>query len=197
MDQTASANVRAAIQAELKESSRVLAALAERTESIEKVAEELVAAYKRGKKMVLFGNGGSAADAQHIATEMVSGFTIHNRPSLPALALTTDTSALTAIGNDFSFEKIFSRQVESMANEGDVVVAISTSGKSKNVVLGAQAAKERGAFVVGFTGETGGDLKAHCDVCVCVPSRSTPHIQEAHIAIGHILCAIVERAVAR
>jgi D-sedoheptulose 7-phosphate isomerase len=178
----------------LKESSRVLAALADRPDEIKKIARLLVDAYKKGNKMVLFGNGGSAADAQHLATELLGGFTVHERPSLPALALTTDTSALTAIGNDFSFDDVFARQVEAMVNAGDVVIAISTSGNSENILRGARSAKKRKAVVVGFTGEKGGKLKAECDVCLCVPSNDTPRIQEAHITVGHILCAIVEQA---
>lgn len=173
-----------------------MAKMAENTAEIEKVAAVLVKAYKNGHKMVLFGNGGSAADAQHFATELLGGFNNHNRKSLPALALTTDTSALTAIGNDFSFEDVFSRQVEAMVNSGDVVVAISTSGNSKNILKGAEAAKARQAIVVGLTGATGGALKPKCDYCICVPSESTPRIQETHVAIGHILCSIVEKEVA-
>jgi D-sedoheptulose 7-phosphate isomerase len=192
----ANAETRSNIQSTLKESSRVMSALSEQTADIEKAAEILVMAYRQGKKMVLFGNGGSAADAQHLATELISGFTIHDRPSLPALALTTDTSALTAIGNDFDFDSVFSRQVESMANSGDVVMAISTSGNSKNVLRGAEMAKKKGAIVVGMTGETGGKLKDLCDVCIRVPSKDTPRIQESHIAVGHILCALIERAMA-
>jgi D-sedoheptulose 7-phosphate isomerase len=181
----------------LRESSHVLAKLAESPATIKKMARVLVEAYKKGGKMVLFGNGGSAADAQHLATELLGGFTIHKRASLPALALTTDTSALTAIGNDFSFDDVFSRQVEAMVNAGDVVIAISTSGNSENVLRGAKAAKARKATVIGFTGETGGKLKAECDICFCVPSTNTPRIQEAHITTGHILCAIVEQVLAK
>lgn len=181
----------------LRESSAVLAALADRPQEIEAIAQALVDCYRRGGKMVLFGNGGSAADAQHLATELVGGFTVHDRPSLPALALTTDTSALTAIGNDFDFERVFARQVESMVNRGDVVVAISTSGNSKNVIRGAVEARQRGAVVVGFTGKSGGRLKQECDLCLCVPSSDTARIQESHIAVGHVLCALVERAMAK
>lgn len=181
----------------LRESSQVLAKLAQTPQTIQKIARVLVDAYKKGGKMVLFGNGGSAADAQHLATELLGGFTIHKRASLPALALTTDTSALTAIGNDFSFEDVFARQVEAMVNPGDVVIALSTSGNSENVLRGAKAAKARKATVVGFTGETGGKLKGQCDICLCVPSTSTPRIQEAHITVGHILCAIVEQVLAK
>lgn len=180
----------------LLETSRVLAALSEKTEDVEKIAEALVSAYRKGNKMVLFGNGGSAADAQHLATELLGGFTNHNRNSLPALALTTDTSALTAIGNDYDFEQVFSRQVDAMVNPGDVVIAISTSGNSKNVLRGVKSAKARRALVVGFTGASGGQLKNECDLCLCVPSSSTARIQETHITVGHILCAIVEQAMA-
>lgn len=187
---------RESISGTLRETGAVLAKLADNTGEIEKIASVLIDAYKRGNKMVLFGNGGSAADAQHLATELLGGFTNHNRKSLPALAITTDTSALTAIGNDYKFEDIFSRQVEAMVNPGDVVIAISTSGNSENVLRGALAARERKAVVVGFTGQTGGRLKQHCDLCLCVPSSSTARIQEAHITVGHILCALVEQAVA-
>jgi D-sedoheptulose 7-phosphate isomerase len=178
----------------LKETSHILAEMANDTANILAIAKILVDAYKKGKKMVLFGNGGSAADAQHLATELLGGFTIHERKSLPAIALTTDTSALTAIANDFSYEQIFSRQVEAMVEPGDVVIAITTSGNSKNVLEGAKAARARKATVVGFTGATGGQLKNLCDLCLCVPSTNTPKIQEAHITVGHILCAIVEQA---
>ncbi len=196
MAPTANVSHKTYIIEEFRKSSKALADLADQSQDVEKAADALVACYKKGGKMVLFGNGGSAADAQHIATELLGGFTIHDRPSYPALALTTDTSALTAIGNDFNFEQVFSRQVQAMVNEGDVVIAISTSGNSKNVLLGAQMAKQRGALVIGFTGQTGGKLKSDCDICICVPSTETAHIQEAHIATGHILCALVEKALA-
>jgi D-sedoheptulose 7-phosphate isomerase len=196
MEQMVKQNHRATIPHTLREISGVLSQLADNTAEIEKIADTLVAAYKNGKKMVLFGNGGSAADAQHLATELLGGFTNHDRKSLPALALTTDTSALTAIGNDYNFEMIFSRQVEAMVNPGDVVIAISTSGNSANVLRGCESARERGATVVGFTGMLGGKLKGISDLCLCVPSKNTAHIQETHIAVGHILCAIVEDAMA-
>ena len=185
-----------AIAETLRESSRVLAAFAEQADALGKIAEVVIDAYRKGNKMVLFGNGGSAADAQHIATELLGGFTNHQRKSLPALALTTDTSALTAIGNDYVFEEVFSRQVQSMVNAGDVVVAISTSGNSPNVLKGAEMARKRKATVIGFTGQAGGKLKALCDHCVCVPSTNTPRIQESHITLGHAFCALVEQAVA-
>lgn len=176
----------------LRETSHTILACTQQAVTITKIIDLLITAYKKGNKMVLFGNGGSAADAQHIATELLGGFNDHSRPSYPALALTTDTSALTAIGNDFSFEEIFSRQVQSMVNSGDVVIAISTSGNSANVIRGAQMAKKRGATVIGFTGESGGKLKNESDVCLCIPSSNTPRIQEAHITIGHIITAAIE-----
>ena len=194
MAKTANVDHKAYISGALRESSQVLKTLSDKTEIIEAIADALLKAYRMGKKMVLFGNGGSAADAQHLATELLGGFTNHARKSLPALALTTDTSALTAIGNDYDFESIFSRQVEAMVQEGDVVLALSTSGNSANVLKGAVAARQKKAFVVGFTGESGGQLKSKCDLCLCVPSKKTAHIQEAHIAVGHILCALVEKA---
>ncbi len=155
-------------------------------------AERAAAAIRGGGKIVYFGNGGSAADAQHLAAE----FTVRmqmDRPGIAALALTTNTSVLTAAGNDFGFEQIFSRQIESLVAKRDLVVAISTSGNSPNVVRGAQAARARGAFVVAMTGETGGTLAAHADLLVNVPSQNAQRIQEAHITIGHIVCSLVEQ----
>ncbi len=180
----------------LKESSAVIGNLASQTELIERAAVALMEALRKGKKVVLFGNGGSAADAQHMAAEFVCAYANRKRKSLPALALTTDTSVLTAIGNDFGFEKIFSRQVESLVNDGDVVIALSTSGMSANVIEGAKAARSKGALVIGFAGETGGTLKAECDFCLCVSSKNTAYVQQAHITVGHILCALVEEATA-
>lgn len=179
----------------IRESAKVIADVETQLPLLEKVASVLVDSYKKGGKMVLFGNGGSAADAQHLATELLGGFTDHERKSLPAIALTTDTSALTSIGNDYGFDFVFSRQAEALVNSGDVVIAISTSGNSKNVILGAQTSRQRGAVVIGFTGAHGGKLKNECDYCVCVPSQVTHYIQQAHITIGHILCAIIEQQV--
>jgi D-sedoheptulose 7-phosphate isomerase len=178
------------------ETSETLAKAAKNTAEIEKIADVLISAYKRGNKMVLFGNGGSAADAQHLAAELVGSYANRNRPALPALALTVDTSALTAIGNDFSYEDVFARQVEAMVNAGDVVIGISTSGNSKNVIKALQAAKKKKATTVGFTGETGGQMKAECDFCFCAPSKITAHIQACHISVGHILCGLVESTMA-
>lgn len=176
----------------LWESSRTLRNLARDSATIQEIADVLIKAYKHGNKMVLFGNGGSASDAQHIATEMVCSFVSKERKSLPALALTTNTSLLTAIGNDFDFEKVFSRQVESMVQKGDVVIALSTSGNSPNVLEGAKAARKRKAIVIGFTGQDGGKLAPLTDICLKVPSKVTAHIQEAHIATAHLLCAMIE-----
>lgn len=151
-----------------------------------------ISALLGGRKVLFAGNGGSAADAQHLAAELIGHFQVERQP-LAAFALTTDTSALTAIGNDYGYEHVFERQVLALANPGDVLVAISTSGNSPNVLLAAEAARHRGATVIGLTGQTGGKLKPLCDVCLCVPSTSTPHIQEAHITLGHVLCELVDQ----
>ncbi len=140
---------------------------------------------------MIAGNGGSAADAQHIAAELVGRF-LRERKALPAMALTTDTSILTAIGNDYSFENVFSRQVEALGQAGDVAIGISTSGNSKNVIKAIQTAKKMEMITIGFTGESGGELKNCIDFCFQAPSQSTPHIQEAHLAVAHALCDIVE-----
>lgn len=158
---------------------------------IARCGELWVSALFGGSKVLFAGNGGSAADAQHLAAELVGHFRVERQP-LAAFALTTDTSALTAIGNDYGYEHVFARQVLALAHAGDVLVAISTSGNSPNVLLAAEAAKSRGASVIGLTGQGGGKLKPLCDICLCVPSTSTPHIQEAHITLGHILCEIVD-----
>lgn len=170
---------------EVKEKSKSLAGV------IEKIAQEIIKCYSIGGKVVIFGNGGSAADAQHIATELVCRFE-KERKSLNAVALTTNTSSLTAIANDYGFDKIFSRQVESVVEKGDVVIAISTSGNSKNVIEGAKQSKKQGAVVVGFAGAGGGKLKNVCDITLKVPSANTARIQEVHITIGHIICKLVE-----
>ncbi len=148
-------------------------------------------ALANGGKLLLFGNGGSAADAQHIATEL-SGRFRKERPALAALALTTDTSALTAIGNDYGFEAVFSRQVEALAKPEDLLVAISTSGNSANVIQAIHRGKGIGCQVVGFTSASGGAMLSLCDICLAVPATDTARIQEMHILLGHILCAGVE-----
>ncbi len=196
MEMATVASHKAVITEAVLETSASIAKIVDNTAVLEKIADALVTAYKNGKKMVLCGNGGSAADAQHLAAELVGSYANRNRPALPALALTTDTSALTAIGNDYSYDDVFARQVEAMVNTGDIFIGISTSGNSKNVLKAMKAAKAKNAITVGFTGETGGQLKTESDLCFCAPSKITSHIQECHITVGHILCGIVEKAMA-
>lgn len=150
-----------------------------------------IAALRAGRKLLFCGNGGSAADAQHWAGELVSRFH-YDRPGLPAIALTTDSSILTAIGNDYGYDRVFARQVEALGVAGDVLVAISTSGHSPNVVAAIEAARARGLATIGFTGQGGGRMAALCDVCIRIPSASTPRIQEGHEVLGHALCALIE-----
>lgn len=158
---------------------------------ITNAAELIEQRYRDGKKLLIAGNGGSAADAQHIAAEFVSRF-FYDRPGLPAIALTTDTSMLTAIGNDYGFESLFSRQVQAQGSEGDVFIGISTSGTSRNIISAMLEAKNREITTIAFCG-SGGDLADLADIALEVPSDSTPHIQECHICIGHIICALVEK----
>jgi len=158
---------------------------------ISNAAATVTKAYKNGKKTLLAGNGGSAADAQHIAGEFVSRF-YFDRPGLPSIALTTDTSILTAIGNDYGYEKLFARQVQALGNEGDVFIGISTSGNSPNVLKALEVCKEKGITSIGLTGMSGGKMADKCDICIKVPSAETPRIQESHILIGHIICCITE-----
>ena len=172
------------------------AALQTATESaatIAAMAEALVAALRVGNKVMLCGNGGSAAESQHLAAEFTGRYLRERRP-LPAISLTTDTSALTAIGNDYRFDDIFSRQLDALACSGDVLIALSTSGNSPDVVLAAQAAKAKGVTVLALTGQHGGELIKHSDLILQVPSVDTPIVQEVHLAVGHILCDAVERA---
>ena len=150
-----------------------------------------VQALKRGNKLLFAGNGGSAADAQHWAGELVSRF-YYDRPGLPGIALTTDTSIMTAIGNDYGYDYVFARQVEALGQQGDVLFAISTSGNSKNIVRAIEAARGKHMTVVGFTGQGGGQMANLCDLCFRVPSGETPRIQEGHEALGHMLCALIE-----
>ena len=163
-------------------------------EQIKKIAEVIVNAYKQDKKVLTAGNGGSAGDAQHIAGELVSKF-FFDRPGLSAFALSTDTSILTAIGNDYGYEKSFSRQIQANAKEGDVFIGISTSGNSKNIVLALEEAKKKKVITVGLVGEKECKMDEFCDYIIHVPSASTPTIQESHIMIGHIICALVEEAI--
>jgi D-sedoheptulose 7-phosphate isomerase len=184
---------RQAIRAELRESCRVKESFSEELiAGIETFAERSAAALASGGKLVFFGNGGSAADAQHLAAEL-TGRLHDDRPSLAALALTVNSSVLTAIGNDYGFERLFERQVESLVAPGDVLVALSTSGNSPNVVRAVDAGGRRGAFRVALTGETGGELARRVDLLLNVPSTNAQRIQEAHITIGHIACGLMEQ----
>jgi len=162
--------------------------------NIEKVSKLCVELYRGDKKTILAGNGGSAADAQHIAAEMVGRYGF-DRPSLPSLALTTDTSALTAIGNDYGYDKVFSRQLEGMGQNGDIFIGISTSGNSINIINAFNSAKEKGITTVALVGRDGGDMAKLADIALIVPSDSTPRIQESHILIGHIICDIIEKEI--
>jgi D-sedoheptulose 7-phosphate isomerase len=162
------------------------------TGDILKAVDVIMKAFNDKKKLLICGNGGSAADAQHISTELVIRMTIANRPALPAIALTTDTSMLTAGGNDIGFENVFARQVEALGAEGDVLIAISTSGKSENVNRAINEAKKKGMKVVGFLGKDGGLTKSMVDVPIIIPSNDTQRIQEGHITVAHILCGIIE-----
>ena len=157
-------------------------------------AETCVAALRAGRKVMICGNGGSAADAQHWAGELVSRFH-YERPGLPAIALTTDSSILTAIGNDYGYECVFARQVEALGVAGDVLIAISTSGNSPNVVAALEAARGRGIATIGCSGETRGAIAALSDIRIHIPSRSTPRIQEGHGVLGHAICAMIEAAI--
>ncbi|MFD0750784.1 SIS domain-containing protein [Mucilaginibacter calamicampi] len=163
-------------------------------EVIDKAAKLITNAYKAGFKTMLAGNGGSAADAQHIAAELVVRF-YFDRPGLSSIALSTDTSILTAIGNDYGFDKLFARQVQAHGVPGDVFIGLSTSGNSPNVLNVLEQCKKMGIATIGLTGMGGGEMKQHCDICIEVPSVDTPRIQEAHILIGHIICCIVEQEI--
>jgi len=158
---------------------------------INTASQMVIAAIKNGNKILIFGNGGSASDAQHIAAELVGRF-VKQRKSLPSIALTTDTSALTAIGNDYGFDRIFERQVEGLAVAGDVIIGISTSGNSPNVLKGLVLGKAMGCKTIGFLGNNGGKIKEYCDVNLIIPSNVTARIQEMHILIGHIICTYVD-----
>ncbi len=164
----------------------------ENREKVYSVFLEIARRVKEGRKILLCGNGGSAADCQHIAAELVGRFSNDRRP-LPAIALTTDTSIITAVANDYSFDKIFQRQVEALGEEGDVLIGISTSGNSRNVINGVIKAREKGLLTVGFLGKDGGELARLCHHSFVVKSHSTPRIQEVHITLGHVLCDFIEK----
>src|SRR3989339_985387 len=161
-------------------------------EMIVTVAKACVEVYRHGKRTIWAGNGGSAADAQHIAAELVGRYGF-DRPSIPSLALTTDTSNLTAIGNDYGYDKVFSRQLEGMGQSGDIFIGISTSGNSRNIINAFEVAKKKGIKTVALVGRDGGEMAKMADIALIVPSDSTPRIQESHILIGHILCDIIEK----
>ncbi|MEZ5384996.1 MAG: D-sedoheptulose 7-phosphate isomerase [Prosthecobacter sp.] len=177
----------------LDEHRDAVAKLSEMSDQIAPLAEAWLTALKNGKKIIFFGNGGSAADAQHLAAELVVRYRV-NRPALAGIALTTDTSIITAHSNDFGFETLFARQIEALAQPGDVALGISTSGTSKNVLLGLQAANARGCVTIAFTGEKGADCAAEAHLCFKAPSAITARVQECHLLIGHLLCDIAEKA---
>lgn len=182
------------ISIQIQEAQRVLGAILADDALLGRLhgaSQACIDAIRSGKKLMLAGNGGSAADAQHIAGEFVSRFAF-DRPGLPAIALTVDTSILTAIGNDYGYDRLFARQVQAHAQKGDVLIAYSTSGKSLNVVAALQEAKNLGVICIGMTGSRGGPMKDLCDYYLDVPSADTPKIQEAHAVMGHILCGLVE-----
>jgi len=158
---------------------------------IEEATKAIIAAFTHKHKVLIAGNGGSAADAQHIAAELVKRF-YFDRPGLPAIALTTDTSILTAVGNDHGFSNLFSRQINAIGNEGDVFIGISTSGNSPNIIEALKYCRKEKIITIGLTGSSGLKMKDLCDICISVPSDETPRIQEIHILIGHIICSIVE-----
>ncbi len=171
----------------LEETSRAL------QNDIESAGALIVSTLKAGNKILLFGNGGSAGDAQHIAAELTGRYKTERR-GLAAIALTTDTSALTAIGNDYGYDRIFDRQVEAIGNEGDLLIGISTSGNSRNVLRALAYGKDNGMNTIGLSGKGGGDMRPLCDINLTIPSDDTARIQEMHILIGHILCGIVDSA---
>ena len=189
-------SIKLEIQNKILDSSESIKKSIENIPEIIKIIESITKSLKKGNKIILFGNGGSAADAQHIAAELVGRFD-YDRKSLPAISLTTDTSVITSIGNDYSFEKIFSRQCESLVNKGDVVVGISTSGNSINVKNGLLVSKRKGAKTVGFLGHKGGHIKNIVDIPLIVNSNSTPRIQEVHRTAAHIICEMVEKNISR
>lgn len=172
-----------AVKQELKKQAPLLASIAGR----------IVQAFADGNKVILFGNGGSAADAQHLAAEFVGRFLVERRP-LPALALNVNGSCLTAIGNDYGYDLVFARQLEALGKKGDVVIGISTSGSSPSVIEAIKTARNLGMVTIGLTGRSGGQLKNAAEICVCVPSSDTPRIQESHILVGHVVCALVDEA---
>jgi D-sedoheptulose 7-phosphate isomerase len=183
------------IEQQIKESSdikRIIYHDLEIIKLIKEVSKKIIKAYKNGNKTLIAGNGGSAGDAQHISAEFVGRFAFDRDP-LPSIALTTDSSILTAVGNDYGYKNIFARQIEANGLKGDIFLAISTSGNSKNIIKAIKIAKSKGIITVGLSNKNGGKMKNLCDYCICIPSKNTARVQEAHIMIGHIICAIVEK----
>ena len=162
--------------------------------AIKRASNEMHQTIKKGKKILWCGNGGSAADAQHMAAELMGGLVSHKRPPIPSIALATDTSFLTAWANDISYETVFSRQIEGIGNEGDLLVAISTSGNSENVIRAVIAAKKKSITSISLTGNNGGKLAKYCDIDICIPSKNTQLIQEGHLLTEHILCEMLEQS---
>jgi len=189
-------NLSLVIQQALADHAAVIQALPEQQPLLEKIAAEMTRAVLAGNKVLWCGNGGSAADSQHLAAELVGRFR-RERRSLPSIALTTDTSLLTAVANDYGYERVFSRQVEALCQAGDVVVGISTSGNSRNICAALETARSIGAFTVAFTGARGGLIAAIADAVLCIPSKDTARIQEAHILCGHILCDWIELSICK
>ena len=181
-----------AVQRQLEDVIAINKHLAGNADILLQIADQIALALSRGNKVLLFGNGGSAADAQHIAAEL-AGKLYRERPPLPAIALTTNTSSMTAIANDYGYQELFARQVKGLAKAGDVVIGISTSGNSANVIRGIEQAKALEAVTIVFTG-SGGELRGLADYKLSIPSKDTPRIQEAHITAGHIICYLVEEA---
>ena len=182
------------INEQIAESVLVKQAIAQSPETIlaiQQAAQKCVAVYQRGNKILIAGNGGSAADAQHMAAELSGRFNF-DRPGIPAMALTANSSAMTAIANDYGYEKVFSRQVQAFSKRGDLFVGISTSGNSSNILSAIEECRQQSIESIGLTGITGGEMAKVCDVCIRIPSNSTPRVQECHILIVHMLCAAVE-----
>jgi len=188
--------VKAYIEDQVAEAARVMSSMladAHTVATVEAAARACINCLQHGGRILLAGNGGSAADAQHIAGELVSRFAF-DRPGLPALALTTDTSIITAIGNDYGYDKLFARQIQAHGQEGDIFIAYSTSGKSLNILAGLKEARARGLICIGMAGNQAGSMGELCDHLLEVPSGDTPKIQEGHLVLGHILCGLVENA---
>ena len=173
-------------------SSKIISNIEKNSPEIESIVLKIISTIKNGNKIILFGNGGSAADAQHIAAELIGRFQLE-RKSFPAIALSTDSSVLTSLSNDYSFDLVFSRQCESLVDKNDLVIGISTSGNSKNVINGLQTAKQIGAYTIGLLGHTDGQINKIVDIAINVDSKSTARIQEAHRIIYHIICELVEK----